>query len=747
MARTAAVFLVLMLVALSAPALAVVYNYVYSSNTGTVRSPTVTLGAGTAGSTTVSSVAPDAATVTGTAGLTFYETSNAQTATPSLDGSSSVGAPGLIQNTFAACSAATTCSKAFAGSVASGDILVVSAEWQVAVTSPSISDSRCASWTAVPGSPNSATAEAGMWYCTASSSGADAPSVSWTTAVNAKLDIYEIAGYTATGLACNTGSGTGTTFTVTSTSFSGLPFLVAAYAVGNTHAWSVAPGAGFTLSDTSAQGDGGSGEYAISAVISPTTFPASKNTGPSFTNSWAGIGCAFPQSTSPSASVFLTTTGTSDVIYVMVSILNSGSQSVSSVTDSASLTYAQRSGVSFGTNVRIETWYATTTAAQGPDVIKVTISGATQFTVIALGVSGVDTSSPFDPAVATPASATGTGTAPSASITTSFPNDFIVGAVASGGIPTLTAGTGFTSVASASSPLATLEGGAERESVTSAQSAASVGFTLGTVQNWAMVADAVIAGRPSTTANTATTSSGTGSFTLAAGASAFLWSPPYTAGGTLYVGSWLLDMWGSKATSSGTLTMSAYIVTSTNALAAAVLSSQATGSIPTAETEVKTSFSGPQVTIPVNGQIMFVLTNPLGATTATVFWGTGQTTNFQTPSSYNYVLAITNTGATAWNVNLATASSQTSNLGRLTATLSFVSPASNQIVVSGGSLTQSSGPVVSLAASGTIDIQVVATASSMPTSSNTPSTITFVIKVASTSSTAYAQYTIVVNVN
>ncbi|MDE2022140.1 MAG: hypothetical protein KGI71_04520 [Patescibacteria group bacterium] len=122
-----------------------------------------------------------------------------------------------------------------------------------------------------------------------------APSVSWTTAVVSKLDIYETTGYTSTGLTCNTGGSTGTALSTTSTSFSGSPFLVAAYAAnsGSGAGETISAGTGFTLSDTSSKNDGGSGEYATSGITSPTTFPATGTK----SVAWAGIGCQFPVAT------------------------------------------------------------------------------------------------------------------------------------------------------------------------------------------------------------------------------------------------------------------------------------------------------------------------------------------------------------------------------------------------------------------------------------------------------------------
>ena len=750
--RSISVFIIVLLVAAAVPAIATVYDFGYSSMTGTLRNPSVTLGAGTAGSSTISSVAADAATATATAGLTFYESANAQTSTPLLDGSASQGfTPGSVQRTSNPCAAGLTCSVAFTSNIVAGDILVVSIEWNAQVTAPTISDgqsgARCSSWTAATGSPVQNTGEAGLWYCKASTSGAATPTVTWTTtSTKAKIDIYEIMGYT-TSPSCATGTGTGTALTTSSTiAISGTPFLVAGY--GLSGAQVSAAGGGFTLADTAANNDGGSGEFSVggAGVTSPTNFPATRSGGASVP--WAGIGCIFPKATAASTTVTLTTTGTSDVILVGIEILNSGSQTVSTVTDSSSLAYASRAAVSFSTNVRVETWYATTTSAQPSDVITVTLSGMTDFVIVAFAVSGTDASSPFDPGVSSPPTATGTSTTPATTITTTYPDDFILGFVAAQSNPTVTQGAGFTLIASKSPTSNTLTGGSEYKPVTADQSSSSVGFTLGSSQNWAMIADAVVADKSSVSVDTSVATPGSsGSFAIPAGSSAFLWSPAYTVGGTLYAGNWVIDLWASKATSSGTLTVTILTVTSTNSISAEVLSSGTTGTITTSTTEVKTTMAGVGASIPSNGEILVVLTNPIGATTVTVSWGGAQLTNFQSPSTYNYLISLSNSASVAWNVNLATLTAQTSNLGRLTATLSFVSPASNQIIISSGTISQFSGSQVSLSASGTLQIQLVATANAVPTGSNVPSTITFSIKIVSSTSTAFAQYTVTLTIN
>lgn len=752
LAKISAVFILVILLSASVPSAASVFDFLYSSNTATVRSPSVSLASGTAGSSIVSSVQADAATVSASAGVHYYVAGSAPVVVPAIDGSgtgSSIGGSSrLVQVASNACTTATSCSEPFPSSVTSGHLVVVSVEWNAAVTSPTLADGEggavCASFTQVSGSPVTNTAEAAMWYCTASSSGAMAPSVSWTTAAAAKLDVYEITGYTVVGMGCSTGTGTSGALSTSSTvAFSGPAFLVAAWAIST--AKTVSAGTGFTLSDTSVAGDGGSGEYAASGVASPTGFPATRASGGP-ANNWAGVGCQFPPVPGTTASATLTTTGTSDLVYVVVGILNAGSQTVSSVSDTSSLSFARRSGVSYGTNVRIETWYAAATSALSSDVVTVALSGPADAVVMAMGVSGTDPTSPFDPALASPAYSSGTGTAASASLTTSNPNDLIIGAVVAQNNPAISTGGGFTAVAAVGSPTNSIGASAESQAVTSTQTGTSVPFTLGASQNWVVIADAVMAGTPAATADaTASVPAASGSFALNPGYSALLWSDGYPAGGTIYAGSWLLDLWASRGVSTGTVTVSIYVVNSTNQVVATVLGSGTSGTIQKSETEVLTSLAGAGATIPAGGSILVVLTNPGGGQTVTVYWGTAQLTSFETPTTYNYVLGISNGASSTWTVSLATQTSLTGTLGRLSnATIWFTAPSfSKQIVVTNGALAQSSGAGTTLAGPGTIQIAIAVYSTTTPTASTAPSTITVSLQLVSTTSTASARYTIV----
>jgi hypothetical protein len=237
------------------------------------------------------------------------------------------------------------------------------------------------------------------------------------------------------------------------------------------------------------------------------------------------------------------------------------------------------------------------------------------------------------------------------------------------------------------------------------------------------------------------------SFRIARNSFACWWSPQYTVSSSIFALTWTTDLWLDSSNTGNTLSLAMYATDSTGAITGTFFTG-VTSTVPTAETEIKNTFAGTAAAVPANGYIEFKMTAVAGgARHFDVYWGTGQLSNFQSPSTYSDLLAINDGVPVAWNVNLATQTLQTSNLGRLTTTISFVSPASNQIIISGGTISQATGSAVALAASGTIDLEVVATASAIPTATNIPSMVTFSIIVASTTSTAFAQYTVVLNID
>ncbi len=201
-----------------------------------------------------------------------------------------------------------------------------------------------------------------------------------------------------------------------------------------------------------------------------------------------------------------------------------------------------------------------------------------------------------------------------------------------------------------------------------------------------------------------------GSFTVAVGSSVYLYSPTFTTATTIYAGSWLLDLWAS-ATSSGTLSVSFNSVDSTNTIVATAGSGN-TETIGTSKSEVQTFFSGSQISVPSGGRLLAVLTNPSGSgKTFTIYWGSGQPTNYQTPADYDYVLAITNSAAAPFYLSLSAYSS--SGISRLTnLTVTIYSPSTTQIIILNGAFTQTSGSTMTIPTTSTIYVQVHAAANS-----------------------------------
>jgi hypothetical protein len=372
-----------------------------------------------------------------------------------------------------------------------------------------------------------------------------------------------------------------------------------------------------------------------------------------------------------SAGATLTTTHSPDVVIVSVS----GTATFTpTVTDGSSLSWTNRNSAT-GTP-KVNEWYAIASGTLTSDRIGVTFSAFGGFyTIVAFGVDGANTASPFDGSTTT---ATGSSTAPTVSLTTTATNDLVIGLVATGVTDTFTVGSGFALVQSGS------YGSTESKAAATA-GANAVSYTIGTTTTWAILADAIEA-------------------------------------------------------ASATLTVNAYTTTSAGAAQNTLISSGTTNTITSTKALVSTSFSSSAGTIPASGYVEVTVTAS-SSTSVTIYWGSGQLTQFLTPSTYNYVLAISNPTTTAWSINLGVASFST--LTRITnATIWFVSPFSDQIVVSSGSLSQSSGSTVTLAASSTVDIAVAAYSNAIPTSSISPSTLVLSLKIQPSGSTVYAQYTI-----
>ena len=212
-------------------------------------------------------------------------------------------------------------------------------------------------------------------------------------------------------------------------------------------------------------------------------------------------------STTNSGTITLSTTNPDDLIVVEETNEdgpNAVMLTVSSVTASG-LTFAQRSSVTLGapTYQDTEVWWAVATSALASTVIRVTLAGTTDdASLVAFGVSGANTTSPWDANAALPAAATGNpSTTPTVSgVSTSNPNDMILGFQGNGnnaGVVAVseTAGSGFTLIRDVTNNGAANadDASAEYETVSTAQSGISVGFgtAMGTNNYWMIIADAI----------------------------------------------------------------------------------------------------------------------------------------------------------------------------------------------------------------------------------------------------------------
>ncbi|MDG7007215.1 MAG: hypothetical protein JRN06_03090 [Nitrososphaerota archaeon] len=300
--------------------------------------------------------------------------------------------------------------------------------------------------------------------------------------------------------------------------------------------------------------------------------------------------------------------------------------------------------------------------------------------------------------------------------------------------PTVTLGTGTAGTSSISSV---------------APDAATVAVTAGLVFYESANADTSCT---SPSPDTALTAPGTsGSITFNKGTTACLWSAQLTAGSTLYALNWVTDFWLSADAAKFGINVVVYVTDSAGTHQGSAIFSGTTSAIATKNVmqELRDTFVGVAATVPANGYIELILTPPSAGGTPkswTIYWGAGQLTNFATPSNYNYVLAITNGAAATWSVSLGVASSSLlTRLSNFTISLA-TTPVNKQVIIAGGSVTQSGGTAVTLGATGTLNIAVGGVGNAIPTGSNTPSVVTVSLKVLSSSSTVFAQYTILFSV-
>ena len=205
-----------------------------------------------------------------------------------------------------------------------------------------------------------------------------------------------------------------------------------------------------------------------------------------------------------SGSATLTTTMTNDIIVVTVANENTANgvlRTVSSVT-STGLSFAHRSTASINSSPYSDTevWWAYAPGVLSSATITVTLTGSIDdASIVAFGVNGANTASPWDPNVSLPKTATGTssGNPTVSAVSTTSANDMLLGlngdTLAGAGTPSVeTAGSGYTLIKTQvnGGGSGASEAAAEYKVVSATQSSVSVAFAVANAP-WMMIGDAI----------------------------------------------------------------------------------------------------------------------------------------------------------------------------------------------------------------------------------------------------------------
>ena len=133
----------------------------------------------------------------------------------------------------------------------------------------------------------------------------------------------------------------------------------------------------------------------------------------------------------------LTTAQTNDVVNICIGL--AGGNAISSITDTAGLTWTQR----YSNAGNFAEYYAVSAGALASDTITLTPNyGATAVTAQAFGVHGAKAGTPYDTNAGVPSFAA----AASTTYSTTNPNDFVVGCYSSSGSATPAPPSGFTQI-------------------------------------------------------------------------------------------------------------------------------------------------------------------------------------------------------------------------------------------------------------------------------------------------------------
>lgn len=188
-----------------------------------------------------------------------------------------------------------------------------------------------------------------------------------------------------------------------------------------------------------------------------------------------------------SFSVTLTTTNTNDVIYVIFAVAGAPTVGAPAATG---LTFYSR-GSRTSANGAIYAYYAIAASALTAVTISVTSSTSEYGELMAFGIAGANTASPFDGSAAT---STGTSSPASVTFSTSLANEFVIGGLfvyGTANANTITAGN--TTIDSVNQNGATKMGGADEYATPTSSGSQTLSYTIaGTWTNdWDMIGDAV----------------------------------------------------------------------------------------------------------------------------------------------------------------------------------------------------------------------------------------------------------------
>ena len=202
---------------------------------------------------------------------------------------------------------------------------------------------------------------------------------------------------------------------------------------------------------------------------------------------------------STTVAASLTTSNTDDIIVALVATKHDGSSAPAiSVADGSSLTWTQRYQLNSSDESYGIFWAHAASALSG-DTITATLSvSSSENTIIVFGVSGADTSYPFDNNASLTKHASGTSTAPAATgVSTDATDTFLIGfgaAESIGGFSWSGPGSSLTTIdTAAASAFVNFKSYADYKIVASPQSGATIDAVLSTSAAWNFFADAIVA--------------------------------------------------------------------------------------------------------------------------------------------------------------------------------------------------------------------------------------------------------------